>query len=69
MALLWFELPVGLLLAITHHASKRKERGLDLRHVAILKQVVGLEDVVGFEAIGCEGFDEVRQVLQLHTHN
>lgn len=52
----------------THHASKRKERRLDLSHVAVLKQVVGLKDIMRFETIGCEGFDEVRQVFQLHTH-
>lgn len=53
----------------THHASKGKECRLDLSHVAVLKQVVGLKDVMRFETIGCEGFDEVRQVFQLHTHN
>lgn len=51
----------------THHACERKERGLDLSHVAVLKQVVGLKDIVRFETIGGDGFDEVRQVLQLHT--
>lgn len=51
----------------THHASEREERRLDLSHVAVLEQVVGLKDVVRFEAIDCDGFDEVRQVLQLHT--
>lgn len=52
----------------THHASKREERRLDLSHVAVLKQVVGLKDVVRLETIDRDGFDEVRQVLQLHTH-
>lgn len=52
----------------THHSSERKECRLDLSHVAALKQVVGLKDVVRFETVGCEGFDKVRQVLQLQTH-
>lgn len=49
----------------THHVSEREERRLDLCHVAILKQVVGFEDVMRLEAICCDGFDEVCQVLQL----
>lgn len=51
----------------THHASERKECRLDLSHVAALKQVVGLKDVMRFETVGCEGFDKVRQVLQLQN--
>lgn len=50
---------------MTHHVSERQQRRLHLRHVAALKQVVGLEDVVGLQAVGCDGTDEVRQVLQL----
>lgn len=50
----------------THHAGEGQQCCLDLRHVAVLKQVIGLEDVMGFQAVGCDGFDEVRQVLQLN---
>lgn len=57
-----------MMMRFTHHASERKECRLDLSHVAALKQVVGLKDVVRFETVGCEGFDKVRQVLQLQTH-
>lgn len=52
----------------THHASEREERRLDLCHVAMLKQVVGFEDVMRLQAICPDGFDEVRQVLQLKPH-
>lgn len=51
----------------THHASECKQCCLDLRHVTVLKQVIGFENVVRLQAIRCGGFDEVRQVLQLKT--
>lgn len=49
----------------THHASQRNKRRLDLSHVAVLKKVVGLEDVERLETVGRDRLDEVRQVLQL----
>lgn len=52
----------------THHAGESEQRRLDLRHVAVLKQVVGFEDVMGLEAVRRDGFDEVGQVLQLKRH-
>lgn len=51
----------------THHASECEQCCLDLRHVAVLKQVIGFEDIMRLQAIHCDGFDEVRQVLQLKT--
>lgn len=53
------------LICKTHHAGECEQRCLDLRHVAVLKQVVGFEDVMRLQAIHCDGFDEVCQVLQL----
>lgn len=53
----------------SHHASKCKQRCLDLRHVPILKQVVGFEDIMGLQAVRGDGFNEVGQVLQLKAHN
>lgn len=50
---------------MTHHVGERQQRRLHLRHVAVLKQVVGFEDVVGLQAVGHDGADEVGQVLQL----
>lgn len=49
----------------THHASEREQCCLDLRHVSVLKQVVGLEGVVRLQTVLCGGFAEVSQVLQL----
>lgn len=49
----------------THHVGERQQRRLHLRHVAILKQVVGFKDVVGLQAVGNDGADEVGQILQL----
>lgn len=50
---------------MTHHVGECQQRRLHLRHVAVLKQVVGFEDVVGLQAVGNDGADEVGQVLQL----
>lgn len=50
---------------MTHHVGERQQRCLHLSHVAVLKQVVGFEDVVGLQAVGDDGTDEVGQVLQL----
>lgn len=52
-------------IATTHHVSERQQGRLHLRHVAILKQVVGFKDVMGLQAVGDDGADEVGQVLQL----
>lgn len=52
----------------THHASEGEQRRLDLRHVAVLKQVVGFKVVVRLQAKVRGGFDEVSQILQLQTH-
>lgn len=52
-------------IVMTHHVGERQQRRLHLRHVAVLKQVVGFEDVVGLQAVGHDGADEVGQVLQL----
>ncbi len=49
----------------TYHASQSKKCGLDLSHVPVLKQIVGLKDVIGLHAISKNGFDEVAQVLKL----
>ena len=55
---------------VSHHACQGQQCGLDLGHVATLKQVVGLKDVVGFQTVHGDGFDEVGQVLQLQpAHN
>lgn len=58
---------IRCLIVNTHHASECEQRRLDLCHVAVLKQVVGLKDVVRLQAVLCDGFDEVCQVLQLKT--
>lgn len=50
---------------VTHHVGERQQRRLHLCHVAVLKQVIGFEDVVGLQAVGDDGTDEVGQVLQL----
>lgn len=52
-------------IVVTHHVGKRQQRRLHLRHVPVLKQVVGFEDVVGLQAVGDDGADEVGQVLHL----
>lgn len=52
----------------SHHAGQCEQRRLDLGHVTALKQVVGFEDIVRFQAVRCDGLDEVRQVLQLKPH-
>lgn len=52
----------------THHAGEGEQSRLDLRHVTILKQIIGLEDIMGLQAVHCESFDEVCQVLQLKPH-
>ncbi len=49
----------------TYHASQSKKCGLDLSRVPVLKQIVGLKDVIGLHAISKNGFDEVAQVLKL----
>lgn len=50
---------------MTHHVGERQQCRLHLRHVAVLKQVVGFEDVIGLQAVADDGTDEVGQVLQL----
>lgn len=49
----------------TYHAGQSKKCGLDLSHVPVLKQIVGLKDVIRLHAISKNGFDEVAQVLKL----
>lgn len=49
------------------HASQREQRGLDLGHVSVFKQVIGLEDVARLQAICQDGFDEIPKVFQLRT--
>ena len=49
----------------THHAGQCEQCGLDLSHVPIFKQVIGLKDVIGLQAIGQDGFDEIPKVFQL----
>lgn len=51
--------------ACTHHAGQCQERGLHLRVVRVLEQVVGLEDVVGLHPVLGDGLDEIADVLQL----
>lgn len=50
-----------------HLAGESDEGGLDLRVVGVLKEVVGLEDVVGLHPIARDGPQEVPDVLQLCT--
>ena len=52
----------------SHHASERQQCGLDLRHVAALKQIVGLKYIMRLQAVHGDGFGEGSQVLQLKTH-
>lgn len=49
----------------THHAGQGEECGLDLSHVPVLKQIIGLKDVIGLQTISENGFDKVAQVLKL----
>lgn len=49
----------------THHAGQGQQSGLDLSHVPIFKQVIGLKNVIGLEAIVQEGFDKIPNVFQL----
>lgn len=51
-----------------HHAGQCEQCGLDLSHVSIFEQVIGLEDVIGLQAIGQDGFDEIPKVFQLQSH-
>lgn len=48
-----------------HHSSQSDERGLDLSVVDILKQIVGLEDVIRPQAVLCDSTDEIPNVFQL----
>lgn len=52
-----------------HHASQREQRGLDLGHVSVFKQVIGLKDVARLQAIGQDGFDEIPKVFQLQSRD
>lgn len=49
----------------THHAGQSQESGLNLGMVGVLKQVVGLKDVMGLHPILGNGFNEITYVLQL----
>ena len=51
--------------AVAHQVRQGKQCGLNLSEVPVLKQVVGLKDVVGLHAVGQDAFDEVPEVLQL----
>lgn len=53
----------------SHHARECQQRGLDLGHVAALKQIVGLKYVMRLQAVEGDGLDEVGQVLQLKTRS
>lgn len=63
-------LSITILCAVgfAHHAGQCEQCGLDLSHVSIFKQVIGLEDVIGLQAIGQDGFDEIPKVFQLQSH-
>lgn len=50
-----------------HHAGQREQRGLDLGHVSVFKEVIGLEDVARLQAVGQDGFDEIPKVFQLRS--
>lgn len=56
-----------LFFAFAHHAGQREQRGLDLGHVSVFKEVIGLEDVTRLQAIGQDGFDEIPKVFQLRS--
>ncbi len=49
----------------THHAGQCEQRGLHLSHVPIFKQIIGLKDVIGLQAVGQDGFDEIPKIFQL----
>lgn len=51
----------------SHHASKGKQRGLDLCHVPVFEQVISFKYVVWLQAVWKNGFDEVAQVLKLNN--
>lgn len=51
--------------AHTHHAGQGQEGGLHLGMISVLKQVIGLKDVVGLHPIFGDGLDEVAYILQL----
>lgn len=48
-----------------HHSSQSDERALDLSVVDILKQIVGLEDVMWLQAVLCDGANKIPYVFQL----
>lgn len=48
-----------------HHSSQSDECALDLSVVDILKQIVGLKDVVWLQAVLSDGTDEIPYVFQL----
>lgn len=48
-----------------HHSSQSDECALDLSVVDILKQIVGLKDVVWLQAVLRDGTDEIPYVFQL----
>lgn len=48
-----------------HHSSQSDEWTLDLSVVDVLKQIVGLEDVMRLQAVLCDGTDKVPDVFQL----
>lgn len=50
----------------SHHSSQSDERALDLSVVDILKQIVGLKDVVWLQAVVCDCTDKIPNVFQLN---
>lgn len=48
-----------------HHSSQSDECALDLSVVDILKQIVGLKDVMWLQAVVCDGTDKIPYVFQL----
>lgn len=53
----------------THNSSQGDERALDLGVVGILKQVVGLKQIVWLHTINCDGSDKIANVFQLGNEN
>lgn len=55
--------------ALSHHASQRDERTLNLCVVDVLEQIVGLEDVVWLQAILRDGTNKISYVFQLRKRS
>ncbi len=50
-----------------HHSSQCDESALDLSVVDILKQIIGLEDVMWLQAVICDRTDKIPNVFKLRN--